>query len=336
MHAVHKAFIMHNIQAASSESAVSPKGAEIFLHTASNDKTLSDAAAFACHSALSRAIKMMVGDHRAVWAENIGRNVSHHSGWLALMHQFKMLKAHRGPRESALSLGQSGGKYQIIPYDQQVHPKLFASAHCTQLHLNTIRPPHTVSEWASVSGETFTKELETRGLSMPSFACDGYTTRWTLRAHMVAEMRVAGITSLDVGKVSLEEFSSLFPDQNKWIQVMAGKHTGVESFFREMDYKGPAELFSMYACLFGDEVVQRTPLQVMRKHVDQLCSIKEAYAACFGMSPHPAVLVRELAEHLPAVNTLGKGTTRPRRLRSLQGVKQHVLKRPAAQGRKGH
>ena len=297
MQALHKSYVLESSGSSGSAGCSLPDGRELFLFTASSDPALATAAGAKVHATLARTLHMMVGVGRDAWVDNVSRKVSHHSGWLSLMDTYKMLRPAPVKR-AALTLGQMGKQYEVIPFDVNVHGPLFAAAHVAQQHLNTIKPPCTIANWASATGGDLKKELESRGHHLPRAKTDGYTLRWTMRAHLVTEMRVAGITSLsNSGRITPRSFAELFPDQNGWICAWGEHHSDIKSLFHELSYTGPPELFSMYACLFGDESVMHTPVETLAQNENRLRVMREAYMASYGLAPHPAVLLRELADH---------------------------------------
>jgi hypothetical protein len=75
---------------------------------------------------------------------------------------------------------------------------LFAAALVAQQHVNTMKPQRALAHWASRTGGHFKEELESRGHHLPSAKADGCMMRWARHAHLVTEMRVAGIAGLSV------------------------------------------------------------------------------------------------------------------------------------------
>jgi len=61
-----------------------------------------------------------------LWADNIGKNVSHHSGWLANCLKLHVIEkvADNARGSGVLVLGKDRGRYKLLPYND----KLFGDA----------------------------------------------------------------------------------------------------------------------------------------------------------------------------------------------------------------
>ena len=65
-------------------------------------------------------------------------------------------------------------------------------------------------------------------------------------------------------------------------------------------YRAPAELFTMFACLFSDarvqEIIQALPKDWLSKHTAGLRASLENYCLKHGVAPHPAVLLKDFLD----------------------------------------
>jgi hypothetical protein len=259
----------------------------------------------AAHEALRLAMVEQRGVDRAAWTENTSRNVAHHSGWMPLLQAFGV----RGPKGKPLTFN----KATLTKFRQ---------AHQVAQLISLVKPPTTTQEWhAAISwllAEMGRQQLHLAGAaslsrgrasaqrSTESTGSMGYELGWYFRAHLVVEMRAAGISSLKVdSSMSAAEFAALLPDQSQWITALAGPGGSLQNAMRACAYNGPLELFSMYACLFGDQAVLRQPLSFFQDNFDALVTEKAAYQARTGQQPHPAVLVRQVLVGLASAKSSG-------------------------------
>ena len=78
--------------------------------------------------------------------------------------------------------------------------------------------------------------------------------------------------------------------------------------FKDLEYSGPPELFSMYACLFGDDLVMSIPTDVLTQNEERLRLMRHTYMTSFGQSPHPTVLLSELRSHVSGAVQVSAGS----------------------------
>ena len=249
----------------------------------------------AAHIALEQAMLAQRGVDRKAWKENITRNVGHHSGWAPLLRAF----------------GVRGQKGNALKFHKGLVTR-FRHAHQIAQLIRMVEPPRTVKEWEAAS-TWLVAEMRRRGLKLAGAASPkakseesttskgstpplGYELGWYIRTHLLVEMRAAGISSLKVDPgASAREFARSLPDQSQWVRAMAGGASGtLQAAMRACQHDGPAELFSMYARLFGDNAVLKLPVEFFRDNVRALIAEQQAYKALHGQQPHPAVLVQRV------------------------------------------
>ena len=268
-------------------------------------------AAQAAHSILAQAARAMVGVERTEWARNLGRGVSHHHGWLAMLRAYSVLRVATPGATNTIKLGCQGVRYVVVPFSVSVHMQKFQQAHRMAVLLDMVGAPRTLDEWERAVGQVG-RCANIVGLDLPSARSpqsptstegtpmEGYHWPWYLRSHLLVEMRAAGISKLEFNpSMSVEAFAPLFPDQGRWIETLA-RHAGnvdsITGVLRLIHYQGPIELLSMWLCLCGDRSVTSQPAERLAANEGHLRVARRAYVAAHGLEPHPAVLVGLLSE----------------------------------------
>jgi hypothetical protein len=104
-------------------------------------------------------------------------------------------------------------------------------------------------------------------------------------------MRSAGIKELDISACSVEAFSTMFPDQKLWIEHACARGHCVQAALERLDYDGPPELFSMWCCLFSDDLMGHVLPKDIDEHFEQLQRLRHKMRVQLKQSPHPAVLL---------------------------------------------
>ena len=275
-------------------------------------------AARLAHAILADACRAMVGVDRDPWISNLGRSVSHHSGWLPLMASYGVLREASGRDRARLALGKMGKFYSVVPFSRDVHVPRFRHAHLVATLLNVEGAPRTLSEWGRSVARVRHAVLE-RGLSLPGALTgrkssestgslestesggQGYHWPWYVRSHLLVEMRAAGIPRLVVDRdVGATQFAAMFPDQGRWVKAYSADGSSLQGIVARLQYKGPVELLTMHLCLCGDAAVTAQPPELLRTNVQLLRHLRVQYAAAHGLQPHPAVLMGLLSSHRPA------------------------------------
>ena len=112
-------------------------------------------------------------------------------------------------------------------------------------------------------------------------------------------MRRDGVPRLSVAGTTVGDLAALFPDQKRQLTRLSGKcgdGMAVTDLFKSLHYNEPAELFTMWACLFADSdvvnIVQGRPKEWLEAQVPALRAALQAYRREHSPNPHPAVLLR--------------------------------------------
>lgn len=90
---------------------------------------------------------------------------------------------------------------------------------------------------------------------------------------------------------SISRFSRMFPDESNWIRRLAAEvHAEYAGeLFSKLQYVGPPELFSMFACLYlSTDVVAHA--DVWAGGVERFAELVAEYSRRHGQPPHPNVL----------------------------------------------
>ena len=233
----------------------------------------------------------------SVWSVNVGRSVSHHSGWLSLLQRRVILKKVRsknggvpkrrssvcGSRRLYLGSGQSC--YAIAMSSTPTTIRALGQMAAVGKVLLSLKAPRNIQDWlrsVQVASESVS-EAERR---------NGYLWPWLLRIRLLTLMRNDGIKRLASGEGTLlSDLLGAFPDQKGWLQKLAppGAHT-VSELTESLNYDGPLELLTMYMCLFlGRGMKQFSPAWI-DMHRAELIQKRELYAATHALPPHCFVL----------------------------------------------
>ena len=86
-----------------------------------------------------------------------------------------------------------------------------------------------------------------------------------------------------------------FPDQKQQVMALCGGKSRlrrkVTDVFKELEYSGAPELFTMWACLFADASVTQMSLEWLRNNRQRLQKACYEFRCKHGFSPHPGVLI---------------------------------------------
>ena len=97
---------------------------------------------------LQSAARGMVHVNRAPWVANVGRNVSHHSGWLMFLMQKGLLVKRRCARGPDV-LKFSGRSYKVAQVTKRILGKMSEMRRTGHVLLN-MKTPRTMQEYRSI------------------------------------------------------------------------------------------------------------------------------------------------------------------------------------------
>lgn len=252
------------------------------------------------HALLSTLAHGLEDVSMSAWSQNLSRGVGHHSGWLPLLQRLGFLrKLGRSPahaKRKVLHLGEGKQSYTIVPLAG--NPLLKRKLQQV-LDLNSISmtPPTTWREWCDGNQQLLRAFNAQPALTGPAV---GYSQLWLARSYMfLLRRRLSAARSklhvtADVGKMTVRKFASMAPDQGDWVHRFC-KRAGVAKALKQLNYRGPLELFSMKLCLYASQHVTWGSAHVNR-HRKLLLQLMRDYRIQHGISPHPAML-QSLAIH---------------------------------------
>ena len=111
-----------------------------------------------------------------------------------------------------------------------------------------------------------------------------------------SELQAAGVERL-AGSIALSKFHEMFPDQSNWSHRLLGRGgRSIGKLCEAVDYDGPVELLSMWACLFGDGELRRFSADWIHGRTIELRRAAQQFSQQHGLSPHPVILLRIVAQ----------------------------------------
>ena len=248
------------------------------------------------HACLEKVIHRMAAREYLecldVWTRDVGKNVSHHSGWLATMQKLQILKKVTSWGSGVLVLGRERNWYRVLPFGER-----FIGAFQHHLKLGEILQAMPTPESCPQMVAAIRKaEKDADKLKFPWKSLE-YLWPWILRSHLVAQAHAAGVTKMALPQgFTMDDLKSMAPDQAKHVDALRQDVSSVTELFKRLEYDGPAELFSMYACLFLGKGSDAWDPEWVSQHMDQLIKFREQMSARDGMEPNPLILLQDFYE----------------------------------------
>lgn len=231
------------------------------------------------------------------WLENVGRHCTHHSGLIVLAAQsFGVIKGASKNTVGPLILGKRAKPFVFTSTTCKMLTKFQIHLQFEQALLQAAAPTNT-KQWSEQMARL---EQAIKGppkvTGFPS--ATSYRAKWFIRTWLLLLMRKNRVRRLRVSaNMAVSEFASLFPDQRGWITALAGTCKTVTQLFKSLQYDGPPELFSLYACLFGDkqlvQQLQHLGDSWLLEHKKSMIDARLMYAQQHGINPHPAILLKD-------------------------------------------
>jgi hypothetical protein len=156
--------------------------------------------------------------------------------------------------------------------------------------------PRTLQQYKAVALnlKSLLSELSPPGFSKGS----SYMIPWIIRSHIFADLRVRGVSEIDLDDTLVTELDGVFPDSGGWLAELAKRHQteSVRGLCGLLGYKHPPELLTMFCCLFGDkDLLNYTPKE-LRKRMVSLKRRRVEYTKSIGVAPVPVLLVTEVMQ----------------------------------------
>ena len=253
-------------------------------------------AAFTYGVLRSTAIAMAKKD-TTLWQGNLGKGVSHHSGWLPFLQASAgILRKVAGGRSRSsgvvLNLGGGGeqGRYRVLAFTPTIAEKLEV-LHVIGTVLRTLSAPTSCEQWEQARAEA-AKQMRDQGAA--KHTKNPYLWPWLLRSRLVALMRTAGIKQLKwKNDMQTSELRGMFPDQRQHLTRLFPGVPSVKRIFKEVSYTGPVELFTMYTCLFCSDSLAPFAVDTIWAERKRLAHARLQYFAKHTLQPHPLTLLQE-------------------------------------------
>ena len=120
-----------------------------------------------------------------------------------------------------------------------------------------------------------------------------YGIPWVVRSKLIIGMRHAGVSSLVVAKAdTVQLLMDAFPDQKQWLVEFAAPEDNVSQLVKDLGYRLPVELLTMYLCFYG--TISDLPTEeLVGLGLKSLRDLRWQYRATHGVMPHVANLVEE-------------------------------------------
>ena len=242
---------------------------------------------------LGSTARAMQNADREVWAANVGRSVSHHSGWLPHLQQIGVLKKVPGAHKPKSSIKIGGYAYTVAKVSKRVLSRMDEMADIGS-NLHHLKIPRTWSSWK----EAVQEANDMKPTKVPS---KSYNWPWLVRAHLISSMRSKGIQKLSWCRESLtiEDIGTAFPDQKQHVMHLSESML-VSDLMKDLHYDGPLELLTMYLCFFCSKAMGKYPAEWLVANRQGLIRTREAYYERTGLHPHCALLCKEFAATVPA------------------------------------
>jgi hypothetical protein len=259
---------------------------------------------------LHRAVLLMAAvsrEERQAWTTHCGRNVAHHSGYLALLQDLKVVsqKQHWPAAQkidlSASQLPQLRKPYFLVPLDVAGGAGGAGGAGEGTLELlaryvQVADLFHSGLQTAPTTCLQYVEKFSSLKQQVVALECPhlkgGYRLPWTFRAACLVRMRLQGVASLDPKPdVSMSTFRQAFPDQNEWVDQLAAGDPTVGDFMAALPYTGPPELLTMKLCLHLDKEVLRYRPEWLLSQETALASAIRGQKVVLGLAPHPSALL---------------------------------------------
>lgn len=236
---------------------------------------------------LQSAAREMTFACRDRWTENVGRNVSHHSGWIALLLQKGLLRKAQSARKLDL-VKVSGGIYKIAPVTAAVLSNMQKMSAAGKVLLE-MKVPRTACEWRArvTQAAKDAPRSETR---------NRYIWPWLVRLALIISMRAAGVKRLQVPKdLRVRDLHGLFPDQKQHLKRFGPSETPFKEFAKKIGYDGPLELLTMHLCFYCSCTMAGYCPEEVHKNRRLLVRNREQYESEHGLAPHCAVLCKSMS-----------------------------------------
>ena len=111
--------------------------------------------------------------------------------------------------------------------------------------------------------------------------------------QLIIEMRHAGVSLLVIAKADrVQLLMDAFLRQKQWLVQLASPEDKISKLVKELGYRLPVELLTMYLCFYG--TISDVPTEeLVALGLKNLRDMRWQYRAKHGAMPHVANLVKE-------------------------------------------
>ena len=181
-----------------------------------------------------------------------------------------------------------GACYRVAPLTPRVHSKLAAFFRMSEVVDATVPPKACVQLGLGVAALL---QAAVRRHILKKLTEGSYFGPWLARSFLIAAARHHGVRQMQLGNISAAQFSSVCPDQKGWVERLCLR-AGPAKALQDLGYRGPPELFSMYAYIFNDPLLASVSSKVLQEHSALLKRSLAVYKQQYGLFPHPVVLLK--------------------------------------------
>ena len=227
---------------------------QVLNQVCSHDPQRSLIACRSIHRGLKIILNVMVHEDRTWFNINLNANVSHHSGWIPLLLQCKILKKCCETEKGAMNFGSLTTNYCMQPLSPTIQKHL-KELYKNQMFLNAFDVCESFEDYKRVVKGSHVCSCDSFKKFPRVPKQESYTSLWTKRGTIEAGRFQAGISKFHVpAGIRVIHFAKIFPDQNQYL-VRWAKHLkviGIHELAHALGYKGSLHLLSMFACVLMD------------------------------------------------------------------------------------
>ena len=237
------------------------------------------------------------------WTESVGKGVIRFQNyWEHLCKLGVLTRVQPIGTAKTFTFCDTGTEYYSLPLSDHSRKKLLTQIKWGKACLET-GPIRTCQD--------YTRDADSLDAACPDLAGainpKQYMKKWLNRGYLIYAMWRQKRGKLSVDGCTVRSFLPLFPDAKDRLLPLLSHALGASNNVNKardmtdaldaIGYTGPPELLSMWACLCGDpEIVNILALRGLgwlQQHKVELKKMRQAYEKAHGISPHPAILLKQ-------------------------------------------
>ena len=248
------------------------------------------------------------------WYESVNRTQFHWMNfWVHLMRMnlLKRIVSPQGSTKGLLKFDDGKSYFKIQPFSDVVARSLQTNIDWgTECLAQSSSPTRhrTIQDAAKIVLALSTACPVLHGAKLN----ENYLRQWLNRCAVYYCMRCKKVKRMVVGQSTVRDFLNLdFPDEHEVVLPLLSRPnlyghyvltSKLADAFSDLGYKGPPELFHMYACFFSNdqyvEVVRSKSATWIQRHIKTMGRWAKNYFSTHGINPHPRLIV-QAHSHLP-------------------------------------